>query len=93
MLLQSFPQMKEANKLADTYKQTNILKIKLGFADGDTRTINLDNPKRNLTASEIHELSQFIKTNNLLLGDKYAADSAGILTADIVESMKVTLDI
>jgi len=85
--------MKEANKLADTYKQTNILKIKLGFADGDTRTINLDNPKSNLQASQIHELSQFIKTNNLLLGDKYAADSAGILTADIVESMKVTLDI
>jgi len=85
--------MKEANKLADTYKQTYILKIKLGFADGDTRTINLDNPKSNLQSSQIHEVSQFIKTNNLLLGDKYAADSAGILTADIVESMKVTLDI
>ena len=85
--------MKEANKLADTYKQTYVLKIKLGFADGDTRTINLDNPKSNLQASQIHEVSQFIKTNNLLLGDKYAADSAGILTADIVESMKVTLDI
>ena len=85
--------MKEANKLADTYKQTYILKIKLGFADGDMRTINLDNPKSNLQASQIHELSQFIKTNNLLLGDKYSADSAGILTADIVESMKITLDI
>ncbi len=85
--------MRKVNKLSDVYKQTYVLKIKLGFADGDTRTINLDNPRRNLTASEIHELSQFIKTNNLLLGDKYGADSAGILTADIVESMKVTLDI
>lgn len=85
--------MRKVNKLADVYKQTYVLKIKLGFADGDTRTINLDNPRRNLTASQIHELSQFIKTNNLLLGDKYGADSAGILTADIVESMKVTLDI
>ena len=55
--------------------------------------INLDNLRSDLQASEIHEVSQFIKTNNLLLGDKYAADSAGILTADIVESMKVTLDI
>ena len=81
------------NKLADTQKQTYILKIKLGFADGDTRVINLDNPKSNLQASQVHELSQFIKTNNLLLGDKYGADSAGILYADIVESTKTTLDI
>ena len=31
--------------------------------------------------------------SNLLLGDKYGADSAGILTADIVESAKTTLDL
>ena len=79
--------------MADIYKQSYILKIKLGFADGDTRTINLDNPKNNLTAAEIYEVSQFIKNNNLLLGDKYGADSAGILTADIVQSAKTTLDL
>ena len=79
--------------MADIYKQSYILKIKLGFADGDTRTINLDNPRNDLQASEINEVSQFIKTNNLLLGDKYGADSAGILTADIVQTAKTTLDI
>ena len=79
--------------MSDIYKQSYILKIKLGFADGDTRTINLDNPRNNLTATEIYEVSQFIKTNNLLLGDKYGADSAGILTADIVQSAKTTLDL
>ena len=70
--------------MSDIIKSSYILKIKLGFADGDTRIINLDNPKDDLTAAEIHELSQFIKNNNLLLGDKNGADSAGILTADIV---------
>ena len=79
--------------MSDIYKQSYILKIKLGFADGDTRTINLDNPRNDLTASEIYEVSQFIKTNNLLLGDKYGADSAGILTADIVQTAKTTLDL
>ena len=79
--------------MADTVKNTYILKIKLGFADGYTRTINLDNPRNDLTASEIYEVSQFIKENNLLLGDKYGADSAGILTADIVESTKTILDL
>ena len=79
--------------MADTRKETYILKMKLGFADGDTRTINLDNPKNNLQAAQIHDLSNFIKNNNLLLGDKYGADSAGILTADIVESTKITLDL
>ena len=79
--------------MSDIYKQSYILKIKLGFADGDTRTINLDNPRNNLQASEIYEVSQFIKENNLLLGDKYGADSAGILTADIVQTAKTTLDL
>lgn len=79
--------------MADIFKQSYILKIKLGFADGDTRTINLDNPKNNLTAAEVYEVSQFIKNNNLLLGDKYGADSAGILTADIVQTAKTTLDL
>ena len=79
--------------MSDIYKQSYILIIKLGFADGDTRTINLDNPRSDLTAAEIYEVSQFIKNNNLLLGDKYGADSAGILTADIVQSAKTTLDL
>lgn len=77
---------------ADTVKETYILKIKLGFSDGDTRTINLDNPRNDLQASDVYEISNFIKENNLLLGDKYGADSAGILTADIIESSKFTLD-
>ena len=79
--------------MADIVKSSYILKIKLGFADGDTRTINLDNPRNDLTAAEIYEVSQFIKTNNLLLGDKYGADSAGILTADKISSTKTTLDL
>ena len=65
--------------MSDIYKQSYILKIKLGFADGDTRTINLDNPRNDLQASEIHELSNFIKTNNLLLGDKYGRSLEKIL--------------
>ena len=79
--------------MADKVKSSYILKIKLGFADGDTRVINLDNPRNDLTASEIHSLSNFIKENNLLLGDKIGADSAGILTADKIASTKTTLDI
>lgn len=79
--------------MADKVKSTYILKIKLGFADGDTRIINLDNPRNDLTAEDVYTVSEFIKNNNLLLGDKSGADSSGILTADIVESTKTTLDI
>lgn len=79
--------------MADKVKSTYILKIKLGFADGDTRIINLDNPRNDLTAEDVYAVSEFIKNNNLLLGDKSGADSSGILTADIVESTKTTLDI
>lgn len=79
--------------MADKVKSTYILKIKLGFADGDTRIINLDNPRNDLTAEDVYTVSEFIKNNNLLLGDKSGADSSGILTADIVKSTKTTLDI
>lgn len=79
--------------MADTRKDTYVLKIKFGFVDGDTRVINLDNPRRNLTAAEIHQVSEYIRTNNLIVGDKIGADSAGILTADMFESTKVTLDL
>lgn len=67
--------------------------MKFGFSDGDTRVVSLENPRRDLQASEIYELSQYIKNNNLLIGDKIGADSSGILYADIIESTKMILDI
>ena len=79
--------------MADKYKSTYAIKFKFGFVDGDTRTVSIDNPRQDLTAEEIHNLSQYIKNNNLLIGDKYGGDSNGILTADIIESTKITLDI
>lgn len=79
--------------MADIVKNTFVLKIRLGFVDGDTRMISLENPKYELTDKDIYEVSQFIKENNLLIGDKNGADSAGILTADIVEGVKTTLDL
>lgn len=85
--------MRTVSNLSDVYKSTYEIKMKFGFADGDTRSISLDNPKNNLQASQIHELSNFVKNNNLLIGDKFGADSAGILYADIIESTKITLDI
>jgi len=81
------------NRMAGKVKSSYILKIKLEFAAGDIQIINLDNPRNDLQVSEINEVSQFIKENNLLLGDKYGADSAGILTADKISSTKTTLDL
>ena len=40
--------------MADKVTTTNKLVLGLGFTDGDTRTINLDNPRSDVTATDIN---------------------------------------
>ena len=56
--------------MADVSTESAILKIKNYFVDGDTRTITLKNPKGNITTSDIEDLQAFMRTNNIILGDK-----------------------
>ena len=79
--------------MADTYKQTNILKIKLGFADGDTRTITLRNPKSDITTSEIRELETFLETSKILIGDRDSSDFSKIKKVLKRDSFTTILDL
>lgn len=79
--------------MADTITSSDTLKIECLFVDGDTRTITLNNPRSNLTASEITALEQVIATNNLLIGDKYGGDFKRITKASRVRTQRTTLDI
>ena len=56
--------------MADVVTNSSTIKFKFYFVDGDTRTNTLKNPKGTITTSEIENLQTFMRTNNILLGDK-----------------------
>ena len=79
--------------MADTIKSSNELKMEFGFYDGDTRTVTLDNPKPNLTATDIKAVGTLAKNSNPIIGDKGGARVVGINTAKIVEKTDYNLDL
>jgi len=79
--------------MADTTKIENHLIIEVGFIDGDTRTITLKNPKSNLTATDIENLDSFMLTNNILIGDRDAADFKKIRQAKTRSAVITHLDL
>lgn len=79
--------------MADTIKSSSELKMVFGFDDNDDRTATLQNPRNDLTASDIKVVSAFIKTNNLLIGDKAGAACVGIKTAKSLQKTVTQLDL
>ena len=54
--------------MADQITTKNTLKLLAGFVDEDDRTITLDDPKENLTWSDISAVAAL--SSNVLIGDK-----------------------
>lgn len=79
--------------MADTVSYSNELKIDALFVDGDTRTLNVKNPKANIAQSDIAALNTFMQTNNILVGDKYGGRFGRIDTASVVNKSTVNLDL
>lgn len=79
--------------MADTVKFSRELLIECVFRDGDTRTITLKNPRSDLTATDIENLETFITTNNIIIGDREAAEFWKIKKAFIRNSATTTLDL
>lgn len=77
----------------DTITSSNTLDIIGGFADGDTRTFKIPNPRSDLTSSDIESLDAWIAANNVIVGDRTGASSTGINSATLVETTKTRLDL
>ena len=56
-----------ANKITNSYR----LAVVAGFADGDERTISIEDPREDVTASDINALNTVAA--EVLIGDKYGA--------------------
>lgn len=68
--------------MATTIQNYARLKLLAGFSDEDDRTITVDNPKDNLTETQIRNLES--SAAKVIIGDKYGADFSRFKSAAYV---------
>lgn len=85
--------------MADVTVQKNVLTLTAAFTDGDDRTITLDNPTAAIASGDsvasatIKDLSDFIRHNQVILGDKAKADFTRIGAAKVTKGTTVYFDL
>lgn len=78
----------------DTLTSSREGKLLVKFYDGDTRTVIIDNPKTNLTATTINTfVSSNLVATQPLVGDKTGASIVGAESFKIVEKTDRKLDL
>lgn len=78
--------------MADIITSESVLKIENYFVDGDTRTITLKNPSNNITTEQIQNLETFMRTNNIIQGDKMQGTFGKISAVRRVTTQKTHID-
>ena len=79
--------------MANRIKTNTELVIKCLFRDGDTRVINLSNPRSDILASEIENLEEFMQTEKIIIGDKQESEFWKIEKAIKRKTTTVYLDL
>ena len=80
--------------MADKVVSTTTLNAVAGFADGDTRTITIENPNTAINlGNAVHELGVYAQTNQVILGDKTGAAFTEFKSAKVVTKTKTILDL
>ena len=79
--------------MADTITSASVLKLESYYSDADTRTIEVDNPKDNLTAEQINAVATVAKTTQAILGDKGGADFVRFNSARTQKNTRYQLDL
>ena len=79
--------------MADITRTEGTLKFDFDFADGDTRSFSLPNPKASISTDEVEELNAYIADNGLLIGDKAGATFNRITKVTKIAQVKRYLDL
>ena len=80
--------------MADKTTTTTTLNILAGFADGDDRTILIDNPNTAINlGNAVHSLGSYAQANQIILGDKAGSAFTSFKTAKLVTKTKTVLDL
>lgn len=77
--------------MADTLKTETRIALLAGFSDEDDRTINLSNPRDNVTEAEVRALEPYAST--VLVGDKYGAPFTRFKSAKIITVTTIEYDL
>lgn len=80
--------------MADKTSTTYTLQILAEFADGDTRTLNVDAPNSaESIGAQVYELQTFLKNNSVLIGDKAGAAFSQFRYANKVTKRRTEFDL
>lgn len=79
--------------MADITTNSSVLKIENLFVDGDTRTVTLKNPLATIDQSDIQALDNYLRDNNLLIGDKWGGNFGRIVEVKRVTTTRKFLDL
>lgn len=85
--------------MADISATKSVLQNVVEFADGDTRTINLDNPADSIKAGDsgaiaaVQAWADYAVTHNILIGDKAGTALTGIRSSKVIDSTDTVLDL
>lgn len=79
--------------MADLVKQSSNITLVLAFKDEDDRTITLDNPKASVSVADVLAIEDYIKSNNVFVGDKAGADFRRIKAAKTVTNVSTIYDL
>lgn len=63
--------------MAVEIKETNVLRVKLGNQYGDSKNINLPNPKTNLSLSQVRTAFGNLTSDTFLAGTEYLTAVSG----------------
>lgn len=85
--------MFDIQRFADTLKSSLELQAVLAFNDDDTRTINVPDPRNDLTDNDLKTLSSWIAENGVVIGDKAGAPVTGIKKAQVVDKRDLKFDL
>ena len=80
--------------MADKTTTEYTLQMSAEFADGDTRTLSVDNPSSaSSIGAQIYELQTFLQNNSVIIGDKAGAAFSRFAYANKVTKEKTELDL
>lgn len=80
--------------MADRNVTSYTLSMLAEFADGDTRTINVDDPNSSESlGAAVYDLQTFLKSNSVLIGDKAGAAFTQFRYANKVTKQQTILDL
>ncbi len=80
--------------MADTITTKATLQNVFEFADGDTRTVNIDDPVDSITTAQVQAWAAYAVEHQILIGDKTGAALTGLKSSKKLDatSTKMTFN-